>query len=307
MVAPTRRIHLSTALALLALALLPACASRPRAPVPAPLPELEAWALAVADGGFVGLRTEENDSGSLDSLFFDPGVRVREVVPNSPAAAAGFEPGDVVLAVGEDTIDDPAAFESLLAAAPVGEPVSLEVQRGDTAYAVELSPVARQGSGTPPEVLWRLDPARTRGAWMTTPDGLRLVSLADDSPLLEADLRVGDIVRSVDGTAVHSARALLRELQTREPGSTVTLGLSRDGEPDFEREITLLAEPTVLTSVGIPILFHWDQAVDGSTSSWAFIDLWLFSLFDYERVGREKTWRMLSLFSVSTGQGELDA
>lgn len=60
-------------------------------------------------------------------------------------------------------------------------------------------------------------------------DTVRLVRIVADSPADKAGLEVGDIVRTVDGTEVHSAKAFRTILQNTPPGTALALGIERDG------------------------------------------------------------------------------
>ncbi|MEI7548547.1 MAG: M50 family metallopeptidase, partial [Actinomycetota bacterium] len=61
-------------------------------------------------------------------------------------------------------------------------------------------------------------------------DTVQLVRVVADSPAAEAGLRVGDIVRSVDGDEVHSAGGFRTILQDTAPGTALSLVIERDGE-----------------------------------------------------------------------------
>lgn len=295
----------------LALALLAGCRSVPIEPVPPPLPEALDWALAGRSGAYLGLKVEENDSGRLDDLFFEPGVRVVRVVENSPAHAAGIQVGDVVLSAGGAEVDDPGALDAVVQAAAAGDPLALQVQRGDTVFDVDLRLAAAGGDVAPPEPAYRLDPSRSRAGWATAPDGVVLVASRDDGPFPRAGLPLGTRVRTVDGTPVRSDRALIRLLQTRPPGATVTVEAVLPDERRVQRPVTLFAAPTRLTGFSVPVLVSWQQSVDGTSCSLSLLDLWVFQLFRWEREGREQHWTFLELFgfdlfTTATGVGELD-
>ncbi len=311
----------ATALAValsLALAVLPACTVTPLAAIPEPLPEALPWTVPGAGGAFLGIRGEENDSGSLDDLSFLPGVRITRVIENSPAAAAGMLAGDVVLAFAGRDLNDPEALDALVAGQSAGASVELSVRRGDTVLALAIVLAGAGGQPSPPEVRYRLDPARSRAGWATVPGGgARLVSAAKDSPCLRAGLAPGDTVHAIDGQPVLSDRALIRELQAREPGARVRLGVEPPGTAGAagtdtlrEVEVTLQEQPTRLTRVHIPFVFTWETSLDGERTSVDVLDLWVISLFEYDRSDGERTWTLLTLFgwkvvSVSTGVGEL--
>lgn len=288
-----------------------ACTTVPLAPVPEPLPEALQWRETQADGAFLGLHTEENDTGSLDALFFKPGVRVVRVVENSPAAVAGLLPGDVVLALNDDELNDPAALDALVQRHGTGEQIELTVLRGDTAFAVPVAlTAAGVGTGAPVETLYRLDPARSRAGWATGQGGVVLVSAAEDSPVRHAGLQLGDVVVALDGEAVHSDRELIRRLGAREPGDTVTLTVAKSGGRQLEKSVRLIAPVRRLTEFKIPFLFRYDRSPDGTTTNVDVLDLWIFELFVYERHESETRWTLLEffgfdLFTFSSGVGEL--
>ena len=81
--------RLRAALSLCLLAAGTSCQYAPERTIPDPLPETLEWAIPQAGASaFLGVEVRENDSGSLESLSFDPGVRVHAVTERSPAACA---------------------------------------------------------------------------------------------------------------------------------------------------------------------------------------------------------------------------
>jgi len=283
----------------------------PLAPVPEPLPEALVWREATTDGAFLGLDTAENDTGSLDALFFKPGVRVLRVVENSPAAVAGIEPGDVVLTLDGETLNDPDTLDALVHRHSAGERLELSVQRGDTVFGVPVL-LAATGAGLNEQVhaIYSLDPARSRAGWSSGQGGVVLVSAAEGSPVRRAGLDVGDVVHALDGAPVRSARELIRMLTAREPGETVRLTVATDGERRRDVKLTLIEPERRLTEFKIPILFRYDRTPDGTSTDVHVLDLWIFELVEYERNESETRWTILELFgydlfSFSSGVGEL--
>jgi putative serine protease PepD len=78
------------------------------------------------------------------------------------------------------------------------------------------------------------------GVTLADPDdgsrGAVLSSVASGSPADDAGLRAGDLVTALDGTAVDGAGSLVSAVQVHEPGETVVVAYTRDGE---EREATV--------------------------------------------------------------------
>lgn len=298
------------------LALLAACTTAPVAPIPDPLPETLEWArpAPAAAGAFLGLEVRENDSGSLEELRFDPGVRVVAVADGSPAKRAGFAVGDVLLAWGEVRVDDPATLDALLAEASAEEQHELEVQRGDSVFSV---PVRLRPRGAPeeagePRLLWRSDPARSRAGWLGGRGGVVLVTSDPDGPFPRAGVEVESVVLALDGEPVLSERGLIRALQRREPGERVEVlyrAPQAAEEPAAEPRsatVRLFVPPRRITEATLPVLVGYRSSVDGDTASFYLIDLWFISLFRYRREGSERHYSILRFITFATGVGELE-
>ena len=170
-------LHLRTT-ALVALLVVSACTTTAVSkPLPDPLPATLEWAQAPAqEGMFLGLSVRENDSGSLEALAFDPGVRVTAVAPESPAADAGMRIGDVLLSLDGKEIHDPGGLENLLAEFPAlgpkEAPVQAQVMRGDSVFELSFLLRQRSGGARPAERLWRADPARSQAGWLSGQGGV---------------------------------------------------------------------------------------------------------------------------------------
>jgi regulator of sigma E protease len=145
---------------------------------------------------------------------------VEWVVPDSPAAQAGFQPGDLVRHF--ETVDNPDWDQvNQRAALNQNQTVPVTVDRGG--QTVELSlhiPGAAKGQefdvsdvGTIPEFV--------RG-----PIGVQQVQ--QGWPAAQAGLRAGDAIQSVDGHAFHTVQALLAYMQSGE-GKPISLVVVRNG------------------------------------------------------------------------------
>jgi S1-C subfamily serine protease len=84
----------------------------------------------------VGLDAVRTSSGAIS-----PGAVVRSVVPSGPAARAGLRPGDVITAVGEQPVRDPAQLTQLVERNGVGRPMNLTVQRQGLSLRLQVTPV----------------------------------------------------------------------------------------------------------------------------------------------------------------------
>lgn len=66
------------------------------------------------------------------------GALVSNVTPNSPAAASDLREGDIILKVGDVTVEDDAHLVNLVSLSGVGEPISLVVYRGGKTLAMTV-------------------------------------------------------------------------------------------------------------------------------------------------------------------------
>lgn len=293
--------------ALLPLALLAcgaSCQYAPERTIPDPLPETLEWALPPATAAaFLGVEVRENDSGSLESLSFDPGVRVHAITERSPAAAAGLRIDDVILDLDGTELAVPEDLQALLDQHSGEGAVTLTVQRGDTAFEVQVELMGGTGPAVAPIERFVVDPARTLGAWGTS-EGAVLVARNERGPL--RDLPVGARVVALEGEPIVSGRGLVRRLVALEPGTRVELTLEGEDGARRTRSVSLLGEGRRVTRASVPILVTYDATADRSRTNFVLLDLYFISLLRYARDGGEKRISLLRFFQWNTGVGELD-
>ena len=290
---------------------LAACTSTPVAPIPPPLPETLAWAngAGATDGrgqAFLGLKTRENVGRSFEDLGSAAGIRVSRVVENSPAAEAGFAIGDVVLSYGEHATNDPATLEALVARDQPAAQVELQVQRGDTVFAVPVE-LGKQGNApaAEPEVVHRLDPSRSRAGWVTGHAGVVLVTSDPQGPFPRAGIPLRSVVRSVDGEELFSDRALIRKLQSYPPGAKVEVQFSDPEGAARTKTVKLQSQKSRVTKAKFPVVFDYEADTAGEKKYFSVVNLWIIWLFRYERTGEEKRYSILRFIKFGSGIGEL--
>lgn len=305
--APTNSVTIRPLLLGLALVLLGSCQTAPERTIPDPLPETLEWAIpASTDAAFLGLEVRENDSGSLESLSFAPGVRVHALVERSPAEQAGIQVDDVLLSMNGVEVAVPEDLEQILMETEGGTLASLAIQRGDTVFDVNVNLGGASSEEAPAASVreaFVLDPARTSAAWGSG-GGAVLVSFAKKSPV--RGLGLGARVTEVNGDPVKSGRGLVRRLLGMDPGTAVQMTVEAEDGSRTERRVKLLGEGRRTTRFSIPVLTTYDATADRERTSFVLLDLYLISLFRYERDGGEKRWSFLRFFQWSTGIGELD-
>jgi serine protease Do len=99
--------------------------------------------------GFLGIRPEEVPDQLARNLELEQneGVLVMSVDPNTPAAAAGVEPGDVILTWNGEKFSDPVLLSRAIAATPIGAEIPVKLvrdsNRGVRTIDVDVTVAAR--------------------------------------------------------------------------------------------------------------------------------------------------------------------
>ena len=204
----------------------------------------------------------------------EPGVLIVAVSPDSPAAAAGLQRGNIVLRVGDIEVNDATALrEAILAAAP-DETVTLTVLHGDETREIEVTLGDRNGGvflGVTPYIDRMIDPGlRGNGPiqpgqpgtlpgprFMVPGDAtpaipgdmdpisltLTVVDVMADSPAEAAGLKAGDTISAIDESALSSPRDLVEQIQALAPGDTIMLTVQHADGTEETIEVALGAHP----------------------------------------------------------------
>lgn len=260
-----------------------------------------------------GLDVAVNESDSLFNVETLPGVRVRTTTPGGPAAAAGIETGDVILAIDGLEVNQPDAVRALAEQSAEASGFEFTVRRGTTVFAATLQP-RRVSAGTPPRELYRADPVATRAGYRTRlveipgRDAIaaaEIVTVFADSPLPAAGLTEGEVILSLNGRELSSAQDLVTRLnQEHGPGETVTLSVF-DGAAVRAVRVALWDPGRRLARLAVLPLLHYESALNPPSRQFTLLDLWLFSLYSYRQVDGERSHSILGLLNFTSDYGEL--
>ena len=109
---------------------------------PEPLHGAGAPATPAAPGGAEGGRKVL--FGTVpDFAHPGPGVKVASVLPDSPAAKAGLQPGDILLSIAGEPLADLRAYSELLKRRAPGDVVKVVWKRGETEMQADVTLAAR--------------------------------------------------------------------------------------------------------------------------------------------------------------------
>jgi Do/DeqQ family serine protease len=174
------------------------------------------------------------------------GVLIQVVVPESPTADAGLEPGDVVLSVDGKSVEDADELHYRFATLPLGTRARLGLWRAGRAVQVSVRLIA------PPEVpprevtqlpdgtalagltIANLSPALADELENNTIRGIIVLDIERGMPAARLHLAVGDIIEAIDGMPVATVDALRRTVASLKP--PLRLEVQRK-----ERRLTLAA------------------------------------------------------------------
>jgi S1-C subfamily serine protease len=105
-----------------------------------------------AEHPYLGIQMVDLTSEVRDQINQDPeagikvtanrGVLVVEVMPGTPAAAAGLRSGDIIVKVNETVVDTASDVQSQVEATQVGAIISVEVQRENRSQVFQVRPSA---------------------------------------------------------------------------------------------------------------------------------------------------------------------
>lgn len=163
------------------------------------------------------------------------GARVASVIPESPAEAAGIQPGDIIVAVDGETVTAESLAEAI-SSRVIGDVVLLEVLRDPETLQIEATLALRPDElalAPPHGGIMRGDFGSGVGdveVEFLPDDGVIVINaLSEDSPLAEAGLMVGDRITAINGEEIGRGqmRLLLPDMRDN---TAVTLTIERDGE-----------------------------------------------------------------------------
>jgi S1-C subfamily serine protease len=238
---------------------------------------------AVAAGGIVYAKMLSDRSESASSVVLqddtERGVLIASVEADGPAAEAGVVRGDILLAIGEETVDTYADLQSQLADLEVGDEVKLTILHGDEQRELTATLGDQDGNaylGIAPCGDCRA-PFAGLGALrdklpfdldeLPLVDGALILTVVEDGPAAQAGLQEGDRITAVDGQAVDAENSLADLISSHKPGDEVTLTVERTDDESLEI-VTVLGEHPEKAGVaylGVEyrsapgMMLHWDQ------------------------------------------------
>ena len=205
---------------------------------------LAAAAAATPRWGWLGVRIRDLSEQEMEDISKRHGIRegfgamIVEVLKDTPAEASGLRNGDLVVNFRDRLVVDTRTLIRVVAAAPVGESITLEVLRKEegrrrlTVRLVAMPPpiAAERVAGEFGFVV--RDPAREGPGGEAAPGSGRTVvaMVAKGGPAERAGLRAGDVLLEVNGRPTVSLDAVRDVLAGAALDRPLSLVVRRDAD-----------------------------------------------------------------------------
>ncbi len=198
--------------------------------------------------GYAGVETQPIAPAMARALKLPSaeGALVAGVAPDSPAAKAGIDAGDVIRSVNGKAVKDPHELAMMVGADKPGDKVNVEIFHDGASRTVTFNLAAMptdqkvadagnaDGRGRvglalaelSPEIRGELDlPKGTKGAVVR--------EVQPDSPAQDAGIRPGDVIVGVGSQPVTSPEEAAKAIRAASKDQSVALRIVRQGKPAF--------------------------------------------------------------------------
>jgi len=192
--------------------------------------------------GWLGilLQAVNNDLAEAFNLDRPRGALVAQILPDSPAASAGFKQGDIILRYGGEPVEESSQLPRMIGATPVGKTVAMSILRNGEPLEIKAT-IARLEAVA--ETVSTMDEHSDLRMKITVADlsneqrrtlGMEeqgvLVAALDEGPAANAGLYPDDIILQLNGAPVKNASHFVEIAKELPKGKAIPLLVRRESE-----------------------------------------------------------------------------
>lgn len=167
--------------------------------------------------GFIGIQVQELSPELAEAFGIEKqrGAVINSVIPDSPAAEAGLQPGDVIIAINKKPVSNAGDVRNHIGLLPVGDKVSFEILRDGKRRTLTAKVAAGKDWGAGPSAMNpRLEGVTVGELEKDHPhfgkvEGIIIVNVEPGSLAWRSGLRRGDIITTVDHEPVKDLKTFL--------------------------------------------------------------------------------------------------
>lgn len=201
--------------------------------------------------GYLGVLIQDVNRDLAESFGLDQprGALVSKVLPDTPAAEAGLQVGDIIVEFNGQNISRSGELPPLVGVTPIDTKVPLKVIRDGKTVRLKIQIARLPG---PQLANQSATEAKPQLPGSITRLGMRVMDLTDQArqesglesggamitelqqgPASAAGLQIGDVIKMYDRQRIDSAEQLRDLVAASKPNSTVAVLILRDGDPVF--------------------------------------------------------------------------
>ncbi len=201
--------------------------------------------------GFLGIVPANPDEDASQRIRLATGVKVAEVIPNSPADKAGIKPWDVIIRINGSEVQNFGVLKRMIALTPPGTSIKMVVIRNNKQITLTVKLVSRElaannewnwggDNATPPAgqtadifgmIVRNMRPNERQEAAVT--HGVVVSDVRPNTPALNAGVMKGDIILEIESLKLSSIARAKKILDIIKDKTTFQMRIKRSGTVRF--------------------------------------------------------------------------
>ena len=192
--------------------------------------------------GWLGvlLQAINNDLAEAFKLDRPRGALVAQILPDSPAASAGFKQGDIILRYGGEPVEDSSQLPRMIGVTPVGKTVAMSILRNGEPLEIKATIARLETAAEPVATMDEHSDSRLAVTVADLSNEQRrtlgpeeqgvLVTTLDEGPAANAGLYPDDILLQINHQPVKSASQFVELARDLPKGKAIPLLVRRENE-----------------------------------------------------------------------------